>query len=270
MNEFQQELNCYHPSGTAPFTGLIATTLAGIAAGAVIAAVYAFAVHHDPLIYLNVLMAYGFGHSLAWVVSSGVRHFHIRSVPAALSMGVVIFAVSYAVHWFVYISTVLVDWETDSPFDIVTIAMLTADFVRDPERAWGVIRALNERGVWSISGSSSQLEMSGIMLAAVWVAEAVTICWLTVGKPMQEARKPYSERLGRWMTPRAMPAGIAFIDDVRGFKTAAAHNDYAALTTPLPAEAEGEAGNLKYATVVLYDDPVDPYVSVDNVSIKVK
>jgi hypothetical protein len=87
---------------------------------------------------------------------------------------------------------------------------------------------------------------------------------------MQEARKPYSERLGRWMTPRAMPAGIAFIDDVRRFKTAAAHNDYAALTTPLPAEAEGEAGNLKYATVVLYDDPVDPYVSVDNVSIKVK
>jgi hypothetical protein len=264
-------LTCYRPSGIAPFGGVLATLLGGCAAGVIIGAVYAFLNHHDPLIYLNVLLTIFSGYLLGLIVSKGVRKFHIRNTFAAGVIGAAVFAVAYSVHWFVYLATVLADFETDTPYDIGMIAQIVMELARDPEWAWSVVQEFNSEGVWSISRSGTVVK--GVFLSAVWAAEAIVLCFCSVSAPFGAAGEPYSERLGRWMEPEALPAPIAFIENVTDFENAAARGDYSALTAAAPEDEEPqEQGGhwSKYATVILYPDSYEPYVSVKNVSVKMK
>jgi hypothetical protein len=63
---------------------------------------------------------------------------------------------------------------------------------------------------------------------------------------------------------------------VTDFENAASHGDYSALTAAVPSDAEDEVpqgrGEIlrRYATVTLYPDSYEPYVSVKNVSVKMK
>ena len=268
MDNFSSSLNYYHPSGVFPLAG-IAALFAGCAGGAVLGAVYAFVNHHMPLVYLNVLLLCGFGFSLGWLGSWGVRKSRVRSASAAVVMGAVIFLTAYVSHWFFYISTVLVDWETDSPYSVMTVFNLALDFMRDPGESWEVIQGLNEEGVWSISklGSSSsrsRFEPKGLVLAAIWLIEALFLMYPAVKRTWEEACKPYSERQGEWMKPQELPVPIAFIEDPEEFKKAVDRGDYSMLTAQLPPSDEDV---LKFANVCLYSDALESYVSVKNVSV---
>ncbi|MDR1048159.1 MAG: hypothetical protein LBL51_00255 [Synergistaceae bacterium] len=266
MDSFSTNLNCYRPSGAFPPAG-IAAFFVGAAAGVLLAPVYAFANYHIPLVYLNVLLLWGFGLLLGWIVSWGVRKFHVRNPLAAAVMGVAVFAAAYSVHWFFYLATVLVDGMTDSPYDVEAIADFALALMKDPAEAWELLWALNEEGVWSLSGSSSSsnLAVKGLELAAIWLGEALVLLFLAVKKPWEEAGKPYSERLDAWMEAKDLPVSVAFVENREEFGRAVGRGDYSALTTPLPPSEE-----VKYAKVRLYSDALDPCVSVENVSVTKK
>ncbi|MDR3254281.1 MAG: hypothetical protein LBT31_01765 [Synergistaceae bacterium] len=273
MGDPSRQLNCYKPSGAAPFGGVVATLLAGTAAGSLLGAVYAFANYHIPLIYLNVLLVALLGCVLGKIVSKCVHKFQIRNVIMAAVMGFVAFSASYAAHWFFYISTVLIDWETDSPYDIAAIIDLALSLTQNPADAFELIQELNEEGVWSITGSSGNntgLAPTGIALALLWAAEAIVICFYSVKEPIEEAGKPFSERMDRWLTAQEIPTPIAFIENVGDFVNAVARNDYSALTTPLPKAGEELPEDGKRATVVMYPDSMESYISVKNLYEKKK
>jgi hypothetical protein len=279
MNGNPSQLACYRPSGVAPLAGTAATLLTGCAAGVLLGAVYAFLNHHDPLAYLNIVLLLLWSYLTGSITAKGIRKFHIRSVAAAAVTGVLVLAVTYSVHWFVYIATVIADIETDTPFDVVAIGKFAIYLMRHPETAWEWIRAFNSEGVWTLSSGSSRngSAVKGVLLSAIWAAEAVVLCYMSVKIPVDEAGKPYSERLGKWMEARPLPIAIAFIEDVNRFKNAVAHGDYSALTTPFLVGAEDDAAEdlkksvIKYAVAVLYPDPSEPYISVENVTVvKVK
>ncbi|MDR1874991.1 MAG: hypothetical protein LBQ90_08290 [Synergistaceae bacterium] len=241
----------------------------GVAGGSLLAVVYAFVNHHDPLLYLNVLLVCGFAFSLGWIVSRGIHKFHIRNVPVAAVTGGLVFVAAYAVHWLVYVATVIVDWETNSPYDVTMILQVALAFLQDPQELPEVIQALNREGVWSMR-TSSPMAVRGVLLSVLWLAEALVLCYYAVKKPMEEAGKPYSERCDKWMDAQDLPTPAAFIEDVEGFKNALERNDYSALTTPPSPAVDVGGDNVKYATVVLYPDPFDPCLSVRNVSVQAK
>jgi hypothetical protein len=245
------------------------TLPAGCAVGAILGALYAFANYHIPIVYLNVALLWVFAALLGELGSWGVRKFHVRNACAAAAIGAVIFLVSYAAHWYFYIATVIIDWDTDSPYDVAAIFSLAVDLIRNPEDSWELIKILNDTGVWSIAGrsSSSSLEVRGVVLAGVWVAEALVLLYSAVRKPWEEACKPYSERQGEWMKPTDLPAVIPFIENPGEFNNAANRGDYSALTAPLPAADEPP---LRYARIRLYSDAFAPYVTVQNVSVSKK
>jgi hypothetical protein len=242
------------------------TLVVGGVCGMVLAAVYAFVNHHDPILYVNILLAGGFGWTLGWIVSKGVRKFRVRNKAAAGVIALVVFAAAYAVHWPVYLGTVFVDQDRRlSSYNVQAILEVATELAREPEATWGIIRSLNQDGIWSISrpGSSrSGLRVSGIFLALVWLGEALIICWFAVKKPVEEAGKPYSQRQERWLEPETLPARVAFVENVEEFLNALARNDFGALTTPLPADVP----NPKFAQVTLFSDAFEPYVSVQNVT----
>jgi len=271
MNDFSPQLTYYRPSGITPVPGAVATLVLSAVAGSLLGAVYAFVNHHDPWLYINVFLVVGFGFSLSWIVSLGVRKFRVRNVLVAAITGFLVFAAAWITHWFFYVSTVIVDLNTDSPYDAAAIVEIAFDLMRDPESTWELILELNREGLWSLAGSSGgELAPQGIVLALLWSAEALVLCYFSVKKPWDEASRPYSERLDRWMDPQTAPAPVAFIENVDDFKNAVSRNDYSALTTPLPSAVDEENENTKYATLDLYSDSFDSYVSVQNVSIKLK
>lgn len=261
-------LEYYRPSGSASPVSVILTLCASVLAGAVLSAIYAFANYHNPFIYLNILLLYGLAFALGWLTSWGVRRFHIRNAFAAAAIGVIAFVVSYAVHWLFYISTVIVYLEADFSYDVPEIIRLATELMRDPDGAWEWIKAINEEGIWSIGSSSgSDLEFKGLLLTAVWLAEAAVLLYYSVKKPWDEAGKPYSERSGEWIEGRELPLGIAFVEDSEKFKKDVSRGDCGALVTPLP---ESDDEPLKFAKVVLYADQFTPYVTVKNVTVKKK
>jgi hypothetical protein len=222
------------------------------------------------LIYINILLAGIFGAALGWLLSACVRRFRIRSVAAAVIIAIVVFSAAYAVHWAFYISTVLVDFTDDfSSFDVKTIAEIAGSYLADPQDAIEMIVEINKNGVWSISGRSSSggTTVSGIALAAIWIAEAVFILYFVVKQPAEQAGKPYSERMDKWLDARELGAFVPFIEDKKAFQNALASGDFSALETPLPFQEEGYT---RYATVTLYSDPSEPYISVANTTVSVK
>jgi len=257
------------------------TLIAGIAAGVVMGAVYAFINHHNPIIYLNILLVFGFGWALGLVVAKGVSVFHIRNRVVAAVAGVIIFGVAYAAHWCVYIPTVLIDFDRNtSSFDVRLILETAVMFARYPMYILEWILRINESGVWSVTMPGSRtggIEISGLVLALVWLAEAVIIGYFAVKMPWEQAGEPYSERRQKWLTAKVLAAPIAFIENVEEFLNKLARGDYSALTTPLaslPEEEEEEEENdetaekksAQYAAVTLYADSFEPYISVQNFS----
>jgi hypothetical protein len=278
MNDLSPRLTCYQPSGIAPIGGVVVTLFTGSVAGIFFGAVYAFLNHHDPLVYLNIILTLIWSFLIGNTIAKGIHKHHIRNAPVAAAMGAFAFAVTYIVHWFVYVSTVIIDFETDSPYDIAMIAEVAFSLMKDPKETWALIQEFNGEGVWSLSHSSgSQSEVNGLFLSAVWAAEALVLCYYCVKAPLDEVGRPYSERLGKWMEPQVLPYPIAFIEDEQGFKNSVARNDYSALTS-LCSDDEEENGATqdkktryrKYATITLYQDPSEPYISVQNVSVKIK
>lgn len=274
MNDFSPNLATYKPSGSFSFPGVILTLLLGLVAAVPLGVVYAYINHHDPILYVNIVLVGGFGICLGWILSKGIHRFAIRSVSVTVVMALLVFVVAYLTHWVAYATAVWTDLDDlgwDFAFNLETFKA----FCQHPDALWGFIQDINTHGIWTISssGSSKGTEVRGVVLGFFWLAEALGILWYTMKLPLQETGKPYSERSEKWLEPKELSLPVAFISDKNAFRSALARNDYSALTTPLPPEAEGEESTNEqrgHAQVTLYSDPFDPCVTVKNVSIKVK
>ena len=269
MSDISPQLSYYKPSGSVPPGGAVITLAAGIAVGVIAGAIYGFANYHDPLIYINILLACVFGGALGYAVSRGVAAFHIRNAAAAGFMAVVVFIAAYASHWIFYLATVVMSFDNQG-WNVPEIAGLAKEMVSMPDFTWDFLKSLNEQGVWSISRSGrGGAEVKGIILTGIWVAEAAVIGYYALSAPVKRARRPYSERRGAWMEALALPCRVGFIENADAFKLAISRGDYSPLTTPFACD-EAEPAESKYAKVTLYQDPMEPFVDVENVTETVK
>jgi len=267
----------------------------GVAAGVITGAVYAFAIFHSPLIYLNFLLTGALLFALGLTVSYGIYLFRIRNTKVGVLISFITFCVAYYVSWAVYIPTVLAHFGAGaSSFDIPLISRSAALFAQSPWGMWYWIQSINYNGVWSITnfggGSRNAIPVSGIFLAIIWVIEAGIIAFGTVALGSDQAFKPFSERQGKWLEPKSLPGRIAFVENGDEMLNAFARGDFSALTTRLTATAPQQYGEMKndaveetekeeknekniegniirYGSVTLYQDSFEPYVTVHNVTI---
>jgi len=256
------------------------TAIIGIIAGVIMGAVYGFAVFHNPIIYVNFLLTGAFGFAMGWVVSWGIGAFRIRNRSVAVFIALVVFSAGYAANWVVYVPTVRAHFSSaDSSFDIPLILDEAVWFAQHPRATLEWIQIIKENGVWSIStpGSSQPgIPMSGIFLALIWLIEALVIAYLAVALPKERAGEPFSERQGKWIPQKVLPGRIAFVENIDEFLNTFVRGDFSALFTPLattPAASEeddededdSDGEPMRYASVTLYADSFEPYVTVQNV-----
>ncbi|MDR3279997.1 MAG: hypothetical protein LBT23_05760 [Synergistaceae bacterium] len=273
MSDVSHQLSYYEPSGQSPLAGFIMTLIFGSVVGGITGAVYGFANHHDPLVYINVLIAIFFGFTIGHTVKFGVKKFHIRSAMTASALGLLVFIVAYASHWFFYLASVYSDRVMGMSWDVPQIIKIAYLMAKDPGgEALDFLKKIYEIGAWSLTGRSGKngIEIKGIILALFWLAEAAAIGYSSISIPCEQAGRPYSERRGEWMDSVKFPGHAAFIEDIEAFKASVAKGDFTALTERI-ADAPAEGVDVyKYAAAELYKDPGEPFISVENVTVTLK
>ena len=261
-------LVCYKPSGTAPPVGVILITLASCVLAVVSGALYGIVSSAIPLIYIDILFTLALGFLLGFALSKGISAFHVRNVPCAVVSGILVFVCAYASHWFFYLAAYGITKLSEVPA-IFEMAYLLFE---NPSEAWEGIRFINDAG-WSVTGSSGSggMVIRGWALWAIWAAEAVLIGYLSLAAPVRQAKAPYSERRGMWMDAVELPKYAAFIENTAVFRESLSRGDYGALMTPLDTrDASLEPRDEKYAAVTIYPDSWEPYISVSNVTVKIR
>ncbi|MDR0764335.1 MAG: hypothetical protein LBE65_01930 [Synergistaceae bacterium] len=259
----------YKPSGVAPPSGVILTTLAGCVLAVAAGALYGIISYTIPLIFLhclNFVFAGELGFLLGFAVSKGVSAFHVRNVSCAVICGIIVFACAYVSHWFFYLAAYGITKLSGAPEIFGTAYLL----FENPREAWKRIQFINGDG-WPLTNfsDSGEIMIRGWTLWTIWTAEAIWIGYLTLAAPVRQANAPYSERRGIWMDAVDLPKHIAFIENVSDFKKSFSGGDYGALMTPFDVwRAPLDPRDEKYAVVTMYPDSWDPYISVSNVTVK--
>ena len=152
--------------------GLLVAVFIGLLVGLPCAWLYAWLIHWNPIIYIDVLASFGFGAIIGMAIESSLESHKCRNVPIAGLAAFLVVVVSYYVSWAVWLHALL---------QLPTVALIL-----HPAAMWEAILAVNEVGAWSLRGDV----VKGIPLWIAWGLEAACIIGIavyTAVKTMQQA-----------------------------------------------------------------------------------
>jgi hypothetical protein len=193
----QLDLYYRYPTRVPPLA-IINALIVGIGVGLVAAAAYAYAIAFIPIIYLSLILTGLFGAVLGFVPAYAMRRGKVTSVTAMVAVAMIVTAVCYCFHWFVWLFAML-------HHEVPLTVLLT-----HPVDVIDLLKEVNAHGVWSLHKGDSPV--SGIALDVVWLCEAgaiFCIAWLVASK--QRGETPFCDSCGIWCPAgakvRAMKAG---------------------------------------------------------------
>jgi len=152
----------YKHSGKFFMGGLLVAVFIGLLVGLPCAWLYAWLIHWNPLIYVDVLASFGFGGIIGAAIESSLESHKCRNVPVAGLAAFLVVVISYYVSWAVWLRAL-----THFP---------TMAFLLNPVAMWKTILAVNEVGAWSLRGDV----VKGIPLWIAWGLEAACIIGIAV------------------------------------------------------------------------------------------
>lgn len=172
--------------------------------------IYSYAIWYIPIIYVNVLLAIGFGFAIGFVISFLVVNMgKVRSVSKALMFGILGALVAYYFHWVVwgdllYNASGGNDYFTFSNINISEVIGLAFR----PGAIFELVGAVNEMGTWGFGDSP----VSGTMLTVVWVIEFLIIMVVATFVSIGFAGTPFCEVENQWFKERALAPFNAISD----------------------------------------------------------
>ncbi|OON70496.1 hypothetical protein B0919_00220 [Hymenobacter sp. CRA2] len=242
--------------------------LGGIAAAAVLALAYVYAVWYIPLIYVNFLATIGFGLVLGVVLSRLVKAGKLRNPRLAGGLGLLVGLMAEYIQWAVYL-TLIINTTDVNEFGSGARQMSIAStsfspdvfltILAHPGGMFSVMSELAGTGSWSIFG----IQVSGIFLVAVWLIEAAIIVAMPALSAHTAAQAPFSEQCGEWAQEEAMTRRAPMLTNADEAATAL----LGAELYPLPHNADPVFCRLK-----LYATPNDTncrFASLEQVRIEV-
>lgn len=229
MDEFGNAGHTARPRFTA--VHVVLALVGTMVAAWILSFVYAIAEHYSPLIYLNLILAFGFGWLVGLAARTMLRKYRIDSTGTATLVGVLGGVAATYLAWPAYL------W-------VITNYNLSyyTGTIASPFDLWEIMGILAEDPRWSIGKSSS--DMPAIVYFAVWLGELILIA----GAAAQVCRtfvrdNRLCSQCGDWVTPTGDMAMFA-IPPESGMELFAAleNGDASAL-----AEAEHLAGGAHHA-----------------------
>jgi hypothetical protein len=194
----------YQESGGMTAAGLAAGIGGGLAAAVALAFVYSYINFYSPLLIVTMLCAAGYAFVLGASVAALFKWGKTRNSTVGMFVATVVTLASYYLCWAAWLSLVA----SRGGLDVSSWALAA-----DPLGLWEVLRAVNERGVWSIGGHggshSNREAVSGVMLWLCWGGEALIVL---AGAPWAAWKmltsQPFCESCRTWC---AEEPGVALI-----------------------------------------------------------
>jgi len=179
----------YRHSGIVPLRGLVQTLFAGAGTAISLGIAYSYASVYIPFVYVHILLTGVFGMVLGVLVKGAARSGRIRNrfVPAAIGFFSGLVGLYFA-------------WGGD----FLARGLLPPNagilFAFKPLVLSSYIKWFYENGMWAM-GKHGNGPLTGIPLAAVWLAEAAIIVGLATHFPWSEIRQwVFCETCGWWET----------------------------------------------------------------------
>jgi hypothetical protein len=152
-DESSTQFRYYHHSGKFSPGGALMALLVGLLVGAPTAYVYAWLIHWDPIIYINLLACAGFAALIGFTTQQALVSRKCRSTPVAAVVALLAALGSYYLSWGVWLHFTMTRgsvWDFMQPLNML-----------------GAILVVNEHGVWTYHGHL----VRGGELWVVWAVE---------------------------------------------------------------------------------------------------
>ena len=174
-------LETYKPSGKFTALSLIGPPGAAVLAAFPLGLLYSLVLRWIPFVYINLLATCAYAFSLGWLAQSAIKRTHLRHAGLATAVGAAVGFIGLYFEWSGFVYAVWEDGPLFSP----------------PGHILAAVAYLYEHGSW---GMKSGGNVTGLLLAFVWVCEAAVI----VGFPLLMARgfvldTPYCEKSRSWL-----------------------------------------------------------------------
>ena len=190
----------YEHSGKFGFMGPAYMLIIGAACTLVLSVIYGYAIFYIPFIYLNFLIALGFGALVGMLVGHGGKLGKVRNSPLLLFFGLVFGILAEYTGW--------VSWVfAFSKQEVLALY---------PSQILAVVTYVAQKGAWSIFGWTPM----GGSLYTIWGIEAVMIigtstlaCWGVV------CSTPFCEHCNRWVEGKKSISPLEPIPDPDKFKS---------------------------------------------------
>lgn len=188
-------INYYKPSGKYSTLSPIYLLLTCSIIVPCLSWLYAYAIWYCPFVYINFFFTLGFG-----VLIGVAVHFiviglgRVRNPRIAILFGIFAGILGLYLHWAIWIDLAI---NAEGGEGIVASHVdynQLRGLVLDPAELFRIATLINGQGLWSIF----KMTFSGFPLLVVWLAESVIILALPPITGLLKAKKPFSEKQGKW------------------------------------------------------------------------
>ncbi len=186
-------LNKYSPSGKYSTTSFAYLFLV-IVIIAPICAIYAIISLYNPSAYLGVLIAGFFSASVGMIIAFFViKMGKVRNQKMAILFGLFGGLIAFYMQWAAWLGVALYYSNINA---IVELENLKGAIflLSHPLEMLKDMSMLYTEGSWHFEGS----QMKGLPLLGIWIVEGLMILGFSIYFPLQEIKKPFSERGNEW------------------------------------------------------------------------
>lgn len=245
----------YKPSGKAPALALIGSLVLGAIGAVILAIVYIALQWFIPIIYFNVFITLGFGAGIFYILNFCFKQWKLRNKGIAILMTLLIAILGFYAQWALFVSlmynaegTMGGDTWVKSSFNLEGFKA----FFLHPSFIWEAMQGLNEVGTFTLKKSP----VSGGALWAVWAIEMGIILITPIIMAFRGITiYPFSEKDEVWMTKRALPGRLKFVDDKEAVASSLGNHDFAYVYDHLSDEEE----HFSFATAEVYESDTDDH-----------
>lgn len=204
----------YKPSGKFAITSILFFVLLCLTAFPLLGLIYAYCIWYIPFIYVNFLIAAGFGLALGFIINHlVVNKGKVRSVMLAALFGILGGLVALYFHWAVWIDLVINAGESYGNSRIgVTVSNIDSSqvlyLILHPGELFGIMKEVNEFGTWGIKSST----VSGTFLTIIWIVELLIVVGASTLLSFPKAEQPFCEEENTWFEESVIGV-FPFIND---------------------------------------------------------
>ena len=142
-----------------------------------------------PIIYFKILITFGLGITLGYIIKFMVRITHNRNQKSKITQALIFGILANYFQWTAYI---LFAYNGKAPN--LTEFLLNLHWLIHPRVFIDAISEINKVGMWSIFG----VVVNGFGLTFIWIMEALIIIAIPIVAIIKTKIYPYSELLNRW------------------------------------------------------------------------